>query len=66
MINSVCLCLTFKCDLICRHCFVAARPHRTEEMTINQIMTAINNSFKNVERTWFSGGKPILIIDKLL
>lgn len=66
MINSVCLCLTFRCDLICRHCFVAAGPHRTEEMTTNQIMTAIDNSFENVERIWFSGGEPTVIMDKLL
>lgn len=66
MINSVCLCLTFKCDLACRHCFVSAGPERTEEMSNEQIATAIDNSYKNVNRMWFSGGEPTVVMDKLL
>jgi len=66
VINSVCLCLTFKCDLACRHCFVAASPSRKEEMTIEQITTAIDNSYENVNRMWFSGGEPTVVLDKLL
>lgn len=66
MVESVCLCLTFKCDLACRHCFVSAGPDRTEEMTYEQIAIAIDNSFKNVNRMWFSGGEPTIIMDKLL
>lgn len=66
MINSVCLCLTMKCDLQCRHCFVNAGPHRTEEMTYEQIVTAIDNSFSNVYRMWFSGGEPTVVMEKLL
>lgn len=66
MIDSVCLCLTFKCDLACRHCFVSAGPNRTEEMTIDQITTAIDNSYQDVNRMWFSGGEPTVVMDKLL
>lgn len=66
MINSVCLSLTYKCDLACRHCFVSAGPNRTEEMTNDQIATAIDNSYKNVNRMWFSGGEPTVVMDKLL
>lgn len=66
MINSVCLCLTFKCDLACRHCFVAAGPNRTEEMTVEQIATAIDNCYQDINRMWFSGGEPTVVMDKLL
>lgn len=66
MISSVCLCLTFKCDLKCRHCFVYAGPNRIEEMTYEQIANAIDNSHKNVNRMWFSGGEPTVVIDKLV
>lgn len=66
MINSVCLCLTFKCDLACRHCFVAAGPNRTEEMTVEQIATAIDNCNQDINRMWFSGGEPTVVMDKLL
>lgn len=66
MINSVCLCITFKCDLACRHCFVSAGPNRTDEMTTIQIATAIDNSFQNVNRMWFSGGEPTVVMEKLL
>ena len=66
MINSGCLCLTYKCNLLCRHCFASAGPNRTEEMSFNQIETAIDNSYQNVNRMWFSGGEPTVIMDKLL
>ena len=66
MINSICLLLTLKCDLSCRHCFVSASPNRTEEMSYNQITTAIDNSYENVNRIWFSGGEPTVVMDKLL
>lgn len=66
MINSVCLCLTFKCDLKCRHCFVAAGPERQEEMSLDQINMAIDNSAPNCDRMWFSGGEPTVVLDKLL
>ena len=66
MINSVCLCLTFKCDLMCRHCFVAAGPERREEMTLGQITMAIDNSASDCNRMWFSGGEPTVVLDKLL
>lgn len=66
VINSVCLCLTFKCDLKCRHCFVSAGPDRTEEMTMEQIVLAIDNSYENCDRIWFSGGEPTVALEKLL
>lgn len=66
MINSVCLCLTFRCDLQCRHCFVAAGPNRKEEMTMEQIAKAIDNSASECNRMWFSGGEPTVVLDKLL
>ena len=62
MFNSVCLCLTFKCNLMYRHCFVSAGPNRTEEMTYKQIALAIDNSYKNVDRIWFSGGEPTIVL----
>lgn len=66
MVNSICLCLTYKCNLLCRHCFASAGPERTEEMSYEQIQAAIDNSFKNVYRMWFSGGEPTVVMDKLL
>ncbi len=66
MINSVCLCLTFRCDLKCRHCFVSAGPDRADEMTMKQIALAIDNSFEDCERIWFSGGEPTVVLEKLL
>jgi len=66
VINSVCLCLTFRCDLQCRHCFASAGPDRTEEMTVEQISLAIDNSFENCYRMWFSGGEPTVALEKLL
>lgn len=66
MINSVCLCITFKCDLECRHCFVEAGPNRTEEMTGSQIEKAIDNSYDSLYRLWFSGGEPTFVMDKLI
>jgi sulfatase maturation enzyme AslB (radical SAM superfamily) len=35
-------------------------------MTKDQISIAIDNTFENVDRIWFSGGEPTIIIDKLL
>lgn len=66
MIDSVCVCLTFKCDLKCKHCFVAAGPKRTEEMTVEQTMKAVDNSTSNCKRLWFSGGEPTVVMEKLL
>ena len=66
MINSVCLCVTFKCDLECRHCFVSAGPNRTDEMTYPQLRLAIDNSYNNVHRMYFSGGEPTYDFDKLV
>ena len=66
IINSVCICLTFKCNLMCRHCFVSAGPNRIEEMTYEQIARSIDNSIKDVNRIWFSGGEPTVVLDKLL
>ncbi|MFY9177462.1 MAG: radical SAM protein [Caldicoprobacterales bacterium] len=66
MVNSVCLCLTFKCDLECRHCFLSASPYRNEEMSKLQMLTAIENSYKSVKRMYFSGGEPTLNFEKLL
>lgn len=47
MINSVCLCITFRCNLHCRHCFISAGPENIEEMTEEQIITSIDNSYNN-------------------
>lgn len=66
MINSVCLCITFQCDLCCRHCFVEAGPHRQERMTTEQIAIAIDNSYPELNRMWFSGGEPTIDMDSLL
>ncbi len=66
MIDSVCICLTFKCNLACRHCFVEAGPNRVEEMSSDEIYTAIDNSFDKVNRMYFSGGEPTIVMDKLL
>lgn len=35
-------------------------------MSNEQIATAIDNSHKNVNRMWFSGGEPTVVMDKLL
>ncbi|HII4398174.1 radical SAM protein (plasmid) [Clostridium perfringens] len=66
IINSVCICLTFRCDLACRHCFVNSGPNRTEEMSYEEIKLAIDNSFMYVNRMYFSGGEVTVVKEKLL
>ena len=65
-LKSVCLCITLRCNLECRHCFVEAGPYRKEEMTLAQIEHILHSVGPYVDRVWFSGGEPTIVKDKLL
>ena len=52
--------ITRECNLNCKHCIVSS-PQKTAELTVEQIIRAINNLYDNgLEEISFTGGEPML------
>lgn len=63
--DSLCLCITLRCNLRCRHCFLQASPDRSEEMAEEDLVRIIKTCGQSVRSLYFSGGEPTVTLDLL-
>lgn len=56
--ESICIVMTLKCDLSCKHCFIKCGPNRKEIIKESDIQKIVMNTAPFAKRIWISGGEP--------